>query len=38
MKNTSTIKKYLLEDIEKLKTSDGYLDTGYQNYHMLFGE
>ncbi len=31
------IKKKLLLDIEKLKTSQGYLNAGYPNYNTLFG-
>jgi glycogen debranching enzyme len=35
--NVAEIKRRLLRDIEKLKTSEGYLNAGYPNYNTLFG-
>jgi glycogen debranching enzyme len=35
--NVAEIKRKLLQDIEKLKTAEGYLNAGYPNYNTLFG-
>ncbi len=35
--NVAEIKHRLLQDIEKLKTAEGYLNAGYPSYNTLFG-
>jgi glycogen debranching enzyme len=35
--NIAEIKRRLLQDIEKLKTAEGYLNAGYPSYNTLFG-